>query len=447
MSWGFTSHPSRGGLPAVLAALFLLSFTACAPTRSGNSPGGVSARPGDERISFLLVYMIHGDGDYIYHDAQGLRRLADEDALAQAREVAMNAPEAEVFIFHQKPRWHIWSHPSRDGTMFQYRRGTLVREQDYSRRGKGSDFAAEAGLFRKNALPRHLPPKSCLAKDGSAKGDTNRGPDRFFVYFGHEIPALGGRGYSHSRPKEEFSLPDFARGVERFAGPPCAPNHPLSVLALSSCYGGTPATTATLFPFADFLLASPTPLHLSFLDTRALIPLMREESAGPGPGPAEVEPDGWRAGLVRARVEQMAQESFTRLQGRTQTAISIALYESERASDYLMAHSGPWDADGELGDEVRMAPMGYQDCGEDAGFGPGGEEAGVQVYYQAAKFGALRSKSAHSGWSCPSSSSRAASAHPAEAAGSLTAPPSVEGRLGELPVDSEDVDWDPVMRP
>lgn len=392
---------------AALSAFVLFSFTACAPTRTGKA----SARPGEDGIAFLLIYMIHGDGDYIYHDALGRRRLADESALAQAREVAGKALEAEVFIFHQKPRWHIWSHPSRDGTLFQYRGGVLVLEQDYSRRGKGSDFAAEAALFNRHALPRHLPPKSCLARDGSATGEAPRVPEKFFVYFGHEIPVLGGRGYSRSRPGEEFSIPDFARGLERMVGPPCAPNRPFAMLALSSCNGGTPATTTLLFPFTDFLLASPMPLHLSFLDTRALIPLMRGESAGPG---------------IRARAEQMASESFSLLRERTQTAVSIALYDSEKASAYLEAHAGPWKAGGEPGDGLRMAPMGFEDCAEDMAFGPGGEEAGVRVYYRAPRFGFLKMKRSHSGWSCLSRDSRAATTHSAEAAGSITAPPSVE---------------------
>lgn len=443
------SRPIRVGLTAALVPGLLLasalSFTACAPT--GFSPAGVSRSPAGDSIRSLLVYVIHGDGDYIYHDSKGRRRLADEDALAQAREVARNAPQAEVFIFHQKPRWHLWSHPSRDGVMSHYRGGVLLRERNYSRRGKGSDFAAEAALFDRHALPRHLPPKTCAAAgdttslDSAAAGRSppgpgSRGPDRYFVYFGHEIPVLGGRGYSHSRPGEEFTLEDFSRGLRRFVGPPCPAKRPLALLALSSCRGGTPATTSTLFPFSDFVLASPTPLHLSFLDTRALIPLIRDAAvvARPaGPDMAARQSD-----RIRARAEQMARESFASLQGRTQTEISISLYDSEKASAYLEAHVGPRDRDGEIGDGVRMSPMGYKDCGEDPDFGEGGEAAGVRVFYQAPRFGFLKSKRAHSGWECPTSFGRAASAHPHEAAGSLTAPPSGGGTLFMLPADSEE---------
>lgn len=434
----------RVGLPAALATGMLLAsalcFASCAPT--GPMRARVSRLATEDRIRSLIVYVIHGDGDYIYHDDQGGRRLADEDALAQARQVARNAPNAEVFIFHQKPRWHLWSHPSRDGVMSHYRGGVLLRERNYSRHGKGSDFAAEAALFGRHALLRHLPPKTCAVASDSASNDFAspgpelRGPNRFFVYFGHEIPILGGHGYSRSQPQEEFTLEQFSRGLRRFVGPSCPSKRPLTLLALSSCHGGTPATTSTLFPFADFLLASPAPLHLSFLDTRALIPLIREASEATRPsGPDSA---GLETGRIRARAEQMARESFASLRERTQTEISLSLYDSEKASAYLEAHGGSRDRGGELGDGVRMEPMVFEDCGEDPDFGAGGEEAGVQVFYQAPRFGFLKVKRGHSGWACPASFSRAASAHPTEAAGSLTAPPSGGGTLFLLPASSEE---------
>ena len=55
-------------------------------------------------LRYSMVFIIHGDGDYIYHDTQGNERRADEKALVEATLVAMLNPQAEVFIFHEKPR-------------------------------------------------------------------------------------------------------------------------------------------------------------------------------------------------------------------------------------------------------------------------------------------------------------------------------------------------------
>jgi hypothetical protein len=48
-----------------------------------------------------------------------------------------------------------------------------------------------------------------------------------------------------------------------------------------------------------------------------------------------------------------------------------------------------------------MLPFAWRDCGEEEGFGPGGEGAGATVLYRAGRFGALKAKSGHSGWECP----------------------------------------------
>jgi hypothetical protein len=346
---GGPSGLSAAALGAAGCLYALSALAACAPSRPGTLPADVAVERGRTDISSVLVYVIHGDADYIYHDDSGRRRLADEDALAQAQDVARNAREAEVFIFHQKPRWRRWTHPAPDAVMFHYRRGVLLKHRSYSR--PTPDFAGEAALFLKHASAAALPPRACAAEGSGAAP----GPRSFFMYFCHEIPALGALGYSHSHPREEFSLDDFTRGLRRFAGPPCDRAKPLSLLVLSSCRGGTPATTMALFPYADLLLASPTPLHLSFLDTRALIPLLRNPALASDSADAR----------IRAGAEAMARESFRRLQDRTQTGISLALYESRKASSYLSGHAGVWERDGQPVSGIRMAPMGFRDCAED----------------------------------------------------------------------------------
>lgn len=387
-------------------ALLAAGLIGCAAPRGGN-PGATRApRAPDQPLRFVLFYVIHGDADYVYHDAAGARRLADADAVAQAREVARNALAAEVFVFHQRPRWHLWRKPAPDGMAFHYRRGELLHERAYSREGTNHDFAAEEALYRRWADKASLPREACAAEFPAGPGSAVPSgeamdqavapePVRLFAYFGHEIPLLGARGYSRSHPREEFSLSRFTRGLERFAGPPCSRSKAYSLVVLSSCRGGTPAVSRALFPYSDWLLASPTELHLSFLDTRAFIPLLATA------GSAEAWAPGPRRIRVGAGAERMLRESFGGLGERTQAPISLALYDSEKATAYLEERSAAWSASSEPAPGIRMAPLAWRDCADDPDFGTGGEAAGTTVLYRPGRFGRLKSKNAHSGWECP----------------------------------------------
>lgn len=395
----------RSAASALLAAGLLLG--GCAAPRGTGAGAARAPRAPDQPLRFVLFYVIHGDADYVYHDAVGSRRLADADAVAQAQEVARNALAAEVFIFHQRPRWHLWRNPAPDGMAWHYRRGELMHERAYSREGTDHDFAAEESLYKRWADKASLPRQACAAADAPAAMDTSAPsgaamdqavipePVRLFAYFGHEIPVVGGRGYSRSHPRQEFSLPRFTRGLERFAGPPCSRSKAYSLVVLSSCRGGTPAVSKALFPYSDWLLASPTELHLSFLDTRAFIPLLATA------GSAEAWAPGPRRIRVEASAERMLRESFGRLGERTQAPISLALYDAEKATAYLEERPAAWSAASEPAPGIRMAPLAWRDCADDPDFGHGGEAAGTRVLYRPGRFGLLKAKNAHSGWECP----------------------------------------------
>ncbi|MEO8166663.1 MAG: hypothetical protein ABI623_00360, partial [bacterium] len=55
-------------------------------------------------IRYSFVFIIHGDGDYLYHDRDGNAYQADERSLAEAIDVAVQNPNAEVFLFHEKSK-------------------------------------------------------------------------------------------------------------------------------------------------------------------------------------------------------------------------------------------------------------------------------------------------------------------------------------------------------
>ncbi|MBW8888057.1 MAG: hypothetical protein JF616_09910 [Fibrobacteres bacterium] len=365
---------------------------------------GLAQGPADSSLRYQIIYVIHGDGGYVWYDDAGARHEADREALAQARETAENASAAEVFIFHQRPTRFLRIFPGSDGTLWQYRKGRLVRRLPYSRnreydpaarpedpsRGE-DDLAAEAGLFaRFSALPA---PRRCGAPAAA-------GPVRVFCYFGHGIPVTGKVPYFRSRPDVAFSLAGFSRGLVRFGGPACPPAKPFALVVLSACHGGTPEATMAVAPFADWILASPGELHLSYLDTRALARASQEN-----PVPSQENPVSFEAGQGGAWGRTIAMESFARLEASVRTGVTISLYETGKAETYLKEHRVAWG-----GPALFAEPTEYRDCGENTEFGAGGEAAGAMVFYQPPRFGIDRNKSGHSGWECPVSEPRRAEA-------------------------------------
>jgi len=359
---------------------------------------------------------VHGDADYIYYDTSGRRHLADTEAVNQALYVARQASAAEVFIFHQVARRSPWFHPAFDGVMRHYRNGLEVESLAYMRDPLHGDFRAEADLLRGLAAPTL----------------SGADPIRVFLYFGHEIPLREQAGYSRSLPGQVFSLAGFTRGLQRFAGPGGLtgssgvpdPAHasdsakaggpsrsgakPFSLIVLSACNGGTPAMTQALVPFTPLLLASPGELHLSFLDAR---PLATALPIGPGNPDVSLDPAStypvapypspYPYRQARAWGENIAGASFDRLRETTETAVTLSLYDMDKASAYLQAHEQAWSPEkGEGRDSKRSVPV-FRDCAENAGFGSGGPEAGVTTYYRPPRFGGDKTKTAYSGWACP----------------------------------------------
>ena len=106
--------------------------------------GGLPGTP------YSIVCVIHGDGDYLFHDTSGNEYKADEEALAGAKRVAEENPHAEVFIFHQRPRRHLlFLVPLRDGEFYYYRSGRLIANESYWRDQELSRLEPEVELYRR----------------------------------------------------------------------------------------------------------------------------------------------------------------------------------------------------------------------------------------------------------------------------------------------------------
>ena len=348
----------------LLATLSVLLF-ACASVQKISLPITPSKLKATGSLSQLqYIYIVHGDGGYIYYDKAGFRHFADQDAVDQALFVAHHTLNAEVFVFHQSRHNRHLFRPSSDGRFSHFENGVLMHEQEYARNKKdGPGFGSEAKLLRQyilNPNPAH----------------------RVLLYFGHEIPAEHGKSYSQTHPELGFSMPVFALGLENFTGPIRKDKRPFDLIVLSTCHGGSPRMTRMLSAYTPYLLASPAELHLSFLDTRVLVGLKAE---GDEPG--------------REWGKRIAEASFTELKENTNTVITLALYHEDSASAYLDAHRQGWEAFGSSPD----SSSNFMDCRERAGFGQGGAEAGITLYYRPPRFGREQGKSGHSGWECSSS--------------------------------------------
>jgi len=315
---------------------------------------------------YSIVCVIHGDGDYLYHDTSGNEYKADEEALAGAERVAQQNPHAEVFIFHQKPRRHLlFLFPLHDGEFYYYRNGRLVANEAYWRDQGQSHFDPEVGLYRR------------------FRAEGQREMVNLFLYFGHEIPEFGGAGYDASYPDRPFTVHDLAGGLEGFTHDSAR----FDLAVLSTCFGGTPYTVGALGSFARHIIASPENLHLSYFDLRALerLDLSLQD------------------GNVPAFAGRFAHQAFDRLTRDIQTAVSVAVYEVDRVREFLRTVGAVYDSTltalkGET--QASMATIERCDCADLPAYVLPTMNEGVEVLYRPARFGRSKNKQNHSGWEC-----------------------------------------------
>ncbi len=335
----------RRGLRLAAAPALLLLAVSCRTVDPALAP---LAGP----LRYSLVFVIHGDANYLFHDEGGRPREADQVALEKARAVARANPEAEVFVFHQHDRRGV---VRENGTVELYRNAAMISKTGYRRDSGG--MQAEIALYRRLA--------------GAGDGADVR---RVFLYFGHQVPELPQPGYHASIPRAAFGLRSLADGIEGFL--PAGSRFDLAVL--STCNNGTPTAVTALAPRARYLVASPADLHLSHMATAALHHLERRE-------PTE-------AGLL---ADDVARDAFLDLTQRVATIVTVSVYDLDMLAPQVS------EATAEL--EARLAgdrPLELCDCAEDPALAWVARSRGVTVYYRPPRFGRERDKETHSGLEC-----------------------------------------------
>jgi hypothetical protein len=375
--------------------------------RKGSAGGPLNSTLFNARV----IAVIHGDGDYSYHDSTGQHRRADEEVLSQVRDMASRSFDSEVLIFHQLSNWGAGLFGLNEGAFYHYRYGTLQRHKTYFR-GRG-DFIAESKLIRKYAAP------SALVAEGMSPAAAARARHipTVLAYFGHEIPQI----LTSDDDTTSLVVTRFTAGLKNLASPltptdsidPVLParlsasgrggslraHKPYGLVVLSTCYGGTPRMISALAPLADYAVASPAYLHLSHFDVRALSGVARiDTSTGKNP---------WKI-----LADTIAVQSFERLKKNTLTEITVGVYELEAALPFAKSFSKLYSktytkADARTAkssprDEPKIAQTDvWRDCATGPNYNAAQAARGVSLRYQPAQFGMGKETEQRSAWQCP----------------------------------------------
>ena len=340
-----------------------------------NSVANLSYQLSEERakqrpVRYSLVFVVHGDGSYLYHDTRGAPHRSDQDVMARARRVAEATPDAEVFIFHQQPGSSLLGlFEQDDGKFVYYRNGQKQRELTYRRDNPSGAFQTEAKLFHKHTANH---------------SERYTADDRpfFFFYFGHEIPLKSMSGYCGSYPEQAFGVSEFVSGLNRFSGGQPGPF--IDLLVVAACNSGNAVLADAVAGTARYLLASPGDLHLSSLDLRILPNI-----------------DGIDDIDVHAFARILARKEHEELCKRVQTQVTLAVYDLQKVAVTLGPLADAVAAGLRDGYRPGMRSIDCMDCAVE--IGPE-LSSGVEVFHRPARFGPEADRTYHSGWGCwPSS--------------------------------------------
>lgn len=319
-----------------------------------------------QAVQYSMVFIIHGDGDYVYHDTTGNEYIADEVTVEKAKAIAKQNPNAEVFIFHQKPKRHfLFLFPLKDGEFYYYRNGQLIVDESYWRDQEQSRFENEFEYYRR------------------FRDDNKNEMVNMFLYFGHEIPELGGMGYDASYQERAFTVHKLANGMKDLT----EVSSRFDIMILSTCFGGTPYTIGTLGAFSKYIIASPENLHLSYFDFSLFERLELSLNYGD----------------VHTFTKRFAHQAFERLTGEIQTAVSIVVYDADQVKDYYQSvYTNYGNTLRTIRGDSRFHPAAVErcDCTDIPNFALPSIRVGVDVFYRPARFGKAKKKQYHSGWQC-----------------------------------------------
>ncbi|WP_440998511.1 hypothetical protein [Fodinibius sp. SL11] len=314
-------------------------------------------------VAYSVIYYIHADADYLYHDAVGEPVRKNQQVLDTALNVADEAESGEVFIFYQRPeKKFLGLFPRKSSRFYHYTNGEKTSQVNYRHPNSNEDFfTTESRLYNQYR---------------TYSGEENQ--RNFFLYFGHEIPDDGGNRYHQTLPNITVNTETFSSGIQKFVA---TDDQWYDLIVLSTCNNGTPEMAANLMPFSHVMLASPQNLHLSHIDSQRLDLL-------------ESSPRISSFQLA----DSMANQTYQRLEKEIQTAITLSVYELDVVKEYqnkLHTFTTAYDTL-----DQRQSFSNNIDCKFTSFFDEDTFEKGVKTWYNPARFGRNSSSTTHSGWGC-----------------------------------------------
>lgn len=317
----------------------------------------------DDEVLYSALFYIHADADYLFHDSEGNARQADERALSAAMKIGSEASSGEVFIIHHKRQRKILGlFPRRSNEMFYFRNGELQRQLTYRYEDSSEPFLSTEKIFYEQV--------ATLSDNGL--------PQKYFFFFGHELPNKDGKGYHNSMPNVDVSGETLSAGMKQFLS---EPTRKFDLVTLSTCSNGTPQMAEQMIPVSHYMLASPQNLHLSYMDVDAFLNL-EENPATPMPEIAEA----------------MASRTFERLKREVRTEVALTIYDLREVSLYIDELAAMVEEY-----EQEYNPNRYRDnidCADLDFFYSEVFKNGLETWFSPAAFGTRASAGVHSGWGC-----------------------------------------------
>ncbi|MGE5364683.1 MAG: hypothetical protein ACM3SM_11190 [Bacteroidota bacterium] len=348
-------------IPLYLGVLCIAFFTGCSSSINLSALNTVDRQP----VKNSIIYLIHGDGSYLYYDTNNRAVTADERILKQAQSVAEYLYSSEVFIFHIKiQRRFLGLIQRNDRDFYYYRHGKLIKQISYRAGSSDSIFQTETAVYGRLSA-------------ASAPNDTAK---LLFFFYGHHIPEQTISNYYSSHTGISFGIEIFRQALTGFL--PHGRSE-FDLIVLSTCSNGTPGTISALSELSRYIIASPENLHLSYIDSSFLTVL--EES----------EPTD-----IKRFAENFTASAFDILKRNTNTAITLSLYDTEATASFLRRSAGSYSRVVSSANENLMR-ADYSDCNYSSRMDMDSSGTGVTVYFRPSLFGKTKNRTSHSGWGCP----------------------------------------------
>jgi|GEM_PF-3615116 len=305
-------------------------------------------------IEYSFIFQIHEDASYDFHTKEGIKKFGYKEAYKQAKNLALTCTICEVFIFREMAKNGLYS------GKVEYFLSRKRKSRLYHKREQGEK---DLEFFQKHSM-------KLKQKKGKIR--------TFFTYFGHSVPETGVEGYSHSLPHLTFGITHLENRLKKL-GAGGDSGLLFDGIILSSCHNGTPFILNRLVPFANYVVASPENLHLSYLDIKPFLEIEKKQDIS-------------TLDLLKKIIDQ-SMETFEQRAIKTFTVLS--LYQIQKIKATLAEVSLVYEKN------FKKNTQDYKDCQDVRGLSPFLERMQDYIYTKSNNpFFLTAATKKHSGLSC-----------------------------------------------